>query len=35
MTRQAVPGAQHRVAPRMSHAVDAKRLAPLLRPRVA
>ena len=26
-----VPGAQHKVAPRMSHAVDAKRMAPLLR----
>ncbi len=26
-----VPGAQHKVAPKMSHAVDSKRLAPLLR----
>ena len=26
-----VPGARHKVAPRMSHAVDARRLAPLLR----
>jgi pimeloyl-ACP methyl ester carboxylesterase len=30
-----VPGARHEVAPRMSHAVDAKRMAPLLRSWVA
>lgn len=30
-----VPGAQHRMAPRMNHAVDAKRMAPLLRSWIA